>query len=932
MRNIGDQIKSQTSLLRYSDAAVAQLSGSAGQGVFQNVTDATEATKIQTIIRERFTNGYALVRHRTAPGQVTVAFTRSPLLPVVVPRPPGLPAFSINGQDYQILDQNVGILDISYSTAFQFGKSLASSDMGFVAALMRIRGNVHTAGAAAADTAVAEASVTTSTKVAVLTALPAATERIVQMSKVSSDSTSASLKDRWSQAQRPVSKSFRDVNNSKWKAAYVKAAKERMAILASAAPVKSSSTAAPRPSNARMLTESSAAETSIKTTTTSSTAAAETTGTPVGAPPATMTPYNDLTSPVSTDWAFLFNWIMDKLFLDNIPVHYLITDPAHLPTESIRFFHIDPTWLDCLIDGALSVANHLSSDDDVVRQFIKTEINNYLSTPVGSGATAHLPQVPLYGFFLRSAVVKVFPDLQVSIPYPSGQGAGLTPILVQKRMASDILMVLLDRLPDGGQISTIRFTQPAHQQCFSAGDSLDNQTIEFLFRKVYRTTATQAAANDALHEFGSPHSWSITTTSSNAYDWLSRCLNFAIIEKELFTSTDGLVAEMPADWGPPVQPLLTSSMTGIQLNDTIKYLEVLPAQSVVASPAGISLPRQIYVGQTSTAAPTAASSAKVIVPASTVAAVAVSKDAVKSPSSSMKISVPVVKQQLFKPLSNNSDKVQPRSLSKTPTLLKTLTGPKAVSKVAVIGSGTTGSVPTTSQSASTSVTSNTGVLSTTPGAASNTNPLLSNPFPYPPPLPQASQFQYAIYPSTTVYTKSLVPPRFVNTTNPFPPDIIFSINLNSPSFLVNQTLQLHEIDFRIPIGDPSLRTNWTTDIMGGVGLVPVNSSPGVSARMLSNQRWIVHMDVEAAYLNLRVIPRTMNLTVPIMQNPTLSFKLNEVQIAGPDGKSVTIVSFGSLPVVVNITVTEIYGFYADAAKTEWVNVGSAQQQLVLQRK
>ncbi|KAL9032934.1 MAG: hypothetical protein Q9214_007750, partial [Letrouitia sp. 1 TL-2023] len=389
-------------------------------------------------------------------------------------------------------------------------------------------------------------------------------------------------------------------------------------------------------------------------------------------------PYNDLTSPASTDWAFLFNWIMNKLFLDTIPVHYLITDPAHLPTESIRFFHIDPTWLDCMIDGALSVANHLSNDDDVIRQFIKVEINRYLSTPIGSGPTAHLPQVPLYGFFLRSAVVKVFPDLQLTIPYPEGKGAGLAPILVQKRMASDILMVLLDRLPDSGQISSIRFAQPMHQQCFSAGDSLDDNAIEFIFRKVYRTAASQATAHDALHEFGKPHSWSRTNTSSNAYDWTSRCLSFAKIEEALFRSTDGLVAEMPAEWGPPVQPLLTSSMAGIQLNDTVKYLEILPAQKIVTSPPGISLPRQIYAGSASTISTSLRSSSR----PSTARSLAFPGIATRASSSQVQSALPVFTQQLPKPLPRSSVKIQARSLTQTPSQLNTITGPNAVPKMA----------------------------------------------------------------------------------------------------------------------------------------------------------------------------------------------------------------------------------------------------------
>ena len=295
--------------------------------------------------------------------------------------------------------------------------------------------------------------------------------------------------------------------------------------------------------------------------------------------------------------------------------------------------------------------------------------------------------------------------------------------------------------------------------------------------------------------------------------------------------------------------------------------------------------------------------------------------------------IPITKQQLPKPLLSSSA-IQPRSLAKTPTALNTLTGPEATWRKAIITGNSDGKAIAAPQlshtdqasgevakaSASSPATIVTGLAVGPPGG---------NPFGYPPPHPRKSQFQYAIYPSTAVYNRLLQPTTYVNTKNPFPPDIIFSINLRTFPPPIDQSLSLHEIDFRIPIGDPALRTNWNTDIVGGAGLVPANSSPGISARMLSNQRWVVHMDVSAAYLNLRVIPRTLNLTVPVSQNTTLSFKLNEVEIAGPLGKSVTT---GKIPVFVNITVTEIYGFHADVAKTQWVNQGSAQQTLDLQRQ
>jgi hypothetical protein len=76
-------------------------------------------------------------------------------------------------------------------------------------------------------------------------------------------------------------------------------------------------------------------------------------------------PYNGFNKPVNSDWAVILNWITDKLYLDGIPAQYLIVDPSHLPMERLRFFHIDPNWLDCLIDGALSACNHADRGGNV---------------------------------------------------------------------------------------------------------------------------------------------------------------------------------------------------------------------------------------------------------------------------------------------------------------------------------------------------------------------------------------------------------------------------------------------------------------------------------------------------------------------------------------------------------------------------------------
>jgi len=121
----------------------------------------------------------------------------------------------------------------------------------------------------------------------------------------------------------------------------------------------------------------------------------------------------NVTGENNTDWATILKWITDRLYLSDIPAHVLFPDPTFIPEESIRFFYIDDAWMDCLIDGALSVGNHVEMDDDMVKSSIKQLYNVYLSTTVPK--TNIKPQIPCYGFILRSQLVKVMPDLKITV-------------------------------------------------------------------------------------------------------------------------------------------------------------------------------------------------------------------------------------------------------------------------------------------------------------------------------------------------------------------------------------------------------------------------------------------------------------------------------------------------------------------------------------
>jgi len=80
-------------------------------------------------LHNRLSAGYTLARWRCETGEETVAFSRGPLVPQ---KPPPLSkdwATSSNtSKEYQILDKKTGIMDLSYSSAWQLGKVLAISE------------------------------------------------------------------------------------------------------------------------------------------------------------------------------------------------------------------------------------------------------------------------------------------------------------------------------------------------------------------------------------------------------------------------------------------------------------------------------------------------------------------------------------------------------------------------------------------------------------------------------------------------------------------------------------------------------------------------------------------------------------------------------------------------------------------------------------
>lgn len=92
-------------------------------------------------------------------------------------------------------------------------------------------------------------------------------------------------------------------------------------------------------------------------------------------------------------------WLDRVSLLEGVPFAYLVPDERMLPVESLRFFTLDPGWIESLRDGALSIARVHASDHarhDVHREQIPSAAPERIS-----------------GVIIRSSIVKDWPNLTV---------------------------------------------------------------------------------------------------------------------------------------------------------------------------------------------------------------------------------------------------------------------------------------------------------------------------------------------------------------------------------------------------------------------------------------------------------------------------------------------------------------------------------------
>ncbi|MEX5636966.1 hypothetical protein [Parafrankia sp. FMc2] len=165
------------------------------------------------------------------------------------------------------------------------------------------------------------------------------------------------------------------------------------------------------------------------------------------------------------------DWLGRLLLLHPVPFTHLVPDERMLPRESLRFFHLDPSWLDALVSGALSIGAQSSRDtlqDQVVAGTIRAaaarKAAGYRATQRGTATGDSTPEEPasggaasdaaasggdavlgpVSGLLLRSALVSGWPNLAVRASDAAGEPL---PILRMDHLSPTVLLCLFGGLP-----------------------------------------------------------------------------------------------------------------------------------------------------------------------------------------------------------------------------------------------------------------------------------------------------------------------------------------------------------------------------------------------------------------------------------------------------------------------------------------------------
>tara|TARA_R110002051_G_scaffold86498_2_gene152387 strand:- start:59349 stop:60302 length:954 start_codon:yes stop_codon:yes gene_type:complete len=162
-------------------------------------------------------------------------------------------------------------------------------------------------------------------------------------------------------------------------------------------------------------------------------------------------------------------WLGKLLLLYGVPFEYLIPSEKMLPNESLRFFYIDPNWLERLVDGALSISPNNQTIENLLYQamaqdFIQAavkEAGKIRPETLGKEASETTNNFGWTGFLMRSKLVSAWRGLDFYFNPVDGKSS--LNILRMEQLSDDVLLAIVD-----GDINELQIKQPPEGFFFGA--------------------------------------------------------------------------------------------------------------------------------------------------------------------------------------------------------------------------------------------------------------------------------------------------------------------------------------------------------------------------------------------------------------------------------------------------------------------------------
>lgn len=314
----------------------------------------------------RLADGYVALKFIAGAGDETFAWYRGPFTPVVpqalppVGPAPGVPVAQATSADaLMIYLAEQGLFDLSYAAAWNIGRNLALADAHFSQAINRY---VHGARTAVATIA-----------------------QRLGLSHFAGEQDPRKLLAR-DASRRHFAELVADGMAQQWTEALARARRGERPVSAARSMDHGRRTAHPRELWARPETAAAVAE-----------------------------HVSEKLDPVA-------EWLANLGLLYPVPFSHLVPDPRLLPVESIRFFYVDPDWIDALQAGACSIAVHNSADAAALST-LHPQLRHAIDKKTGersarryanAAQAAGSGRIKMSGMLIRSELVSSCPALVIA--------------------------------------------------------------------------------------------------------------------------------------------------------------------------------------------------------------------------------------------------------------------------------------------------------------------------------------------------------------------------------------------------------------------------------------------------------------------------------------------------------------------------------------